>query len=233
MRSSWEASATKRRSRCSDAVRSSNASSIWPSIAFRAPPRRPTSVSRVVVLDALREVAARDRGGRLLDPAERPQADPDEPEAEHEDRGEHRERDDDLDQEQLVQGVVDVVERGGDDERSGRPRVGSSCTRKRVPPLAASTVNGVTAQPQPVARATGRSGCGGGVSPGRDADRGPANCSAGGREADVHARIRRAEGVDAAGAEAGRAIQRAREGLGAFPLTVRSTRSTRNERSDA
>ncbi len=77
--------------------------------------------ARIVVLDALREVAARDRRRRVLDPPERPQADADEPEAEHEDRGEHRERDDDLDQEQLVQGVVDLVERRRDDERLPAP----------------------------------------------------------------------------------------------------------------
>ena len=44
VRSSCEASATNRRRRASDAVRSANASSICASIAFSARPRRPTSV---------------------------------------------------------------------------------------------------------------------------------------------------------------------------------------------
>ena len=44
MRSSWEASATNRRIRASDAVRASNARSIWVSIPLSATPSRPTSV---------------------------------------------------------------------------------------------------------------------------------------------------------------------------------------------
>ena len=44
VRSSCEASARKRRRRSSDALRSAKACSIWASIAFRATPRRPTSV---------------------------------------------------------------------------------------------------------------------------------------------------------------------------------------------
>ena len=44
MRSSWEASATNWRRRASEADFSSNAASIWVSMALRAGPRRPTSV---------------------------------------------------------------------------------------------------------------------------------------------------------------------------------------------
>ena len=47
MRSSCEASERKRRSRSSLAWRSAKARSIWPSIAFSARPRRPTSVRGV------------------------------------------------------------------------------------------------------------------------------------------------------------------------------------------
>src|ERR1700716_995978 len=45
VRSSWLASATKRRSRSSEAVRSAKAVSIWLSMAFSARPSRPISVS--------------------------------------------------------------------------------------------------------------------------------------------------------------------------------------------
>ena len=81
-----------------------------------APPSRPDLGARVVVLDALREIAAGDRGGRVLDPAERPQADAHEPEAEEEDGGEHRGGDRQLDDQQPVERVVGLVQRRGDDE---------------------------------------------------------------------------------------------------------------------
>ena len=73
--------------------------------------------ARVVVFDALREIAARNRGGGGLDPAERPQPDTDEPEPEQEDSGEHGEGNSPLDDEQPVQGVVGLVQRRGDDEK--------------------------------------------------------------------------------------------------------------------
>ena len=108
--------------------------------------------ARIVVLDALREVAAGDRGSRVLDPPERPQADADEPEAEEEDGGEHRGGDRQLDDQQLVQRVVGLVQRCGDDEELVRVPIGSSCTRKRVSPSTASTVNGPPAAAAAVAR---------------------------------------------------------------------------------
>ena len=52
----------------------------------------------------------------VLDPAERPQADADEPEAEEEDGSEHRGGDGQLDDQQLVQRVVGLVQRCRNDE---------------------------------------------------------------------------------------------------------------------
>ena len=80
------------------------------------PAEAPDLGARVVVLDALREVAAGDRRGRRLDPAERPQADADEPEAEQQDRREHGGGNGELDDEQPVQRVVCLVERRRDDQ---------------------------------------------------------------------------------------------------------------------
>ena len=45
VRSSWEASAAKRRIRSSEAVRTANAVSMWASMAFSELPSRPTSVA--------------------------------------------------------------------------------------------------------------------------------------------------------------------------------------------
>ena len=52
----------------------------------------------------------------MLDPAEWPQADADEPEAEEEHRCEHRGGDRQLDDQQPVERVVGVLQRRGDDE---------------------------------------------------------------------------------------------------------------------
>ena len=60
--------------------------------------------------------------------------------------------DDDLDDEQLVQRVVDLVERRCDDEQLARAPSGSNWTRKRVPPLTAATVKGRRSAAARVAR---------------------------------------------------------------------------------
>jgi hypothetical protein len=70
----------------------------------------------VVALDAAREVAAGDRGGRAADVVERAEADPDEPQPESDERPKDDEGHDGLDRDEPVQGRVDLVEGRCDDE---------------------------------------------------------------------------------------------------------------------
>ena len=73
--------------------------------------------ARIVVLDALREVAAGDRGCRVLDPPERAAGRPGRARGRAgRPRSSTEPSDDELDEEQLVERVVDLVERRRDDE---------------------------------------------------------------------------------------------------------------------
>ena len=79
----------------------------------------------VVVVDALGEITAGDRGCGHLDSAEGAQAHANEPEAEEKRREQHGRRDDDLDEEELMERVVGIVERRRNEEqlalRAGLP----------------------------------------------------------------------------------------------------------------
>ena len=113
--------------------------SIWASIALRASPSRPTSVP-LVPLDALREVAGGDRGGRPAHRVERPQAEPHDPEAERAIAGEHGRGDERARSGAGGAGCVDAVQRRGEEqERFGRARldrgadaVAAAAARRRV-----------------------------------------------------------------------------------------------------
>ena len=107
----------KRRSRASEAERSAKASSICPSMALSAPPRRPISVAAAVGLDAAREVAGADRGRRLLDAPQRAQARGDQPQAEQQRARDHGDRDQRLDPLELSQRRVGLVQRDAEDQR--------------------------------------------------------------------------------------------------------------------
>ena len=79
VRSSWEASATNRRRRASDAVRWSKASSMRPSMPLRATPRSPASVPGAALGHALRQVAGGDGAGGRGHPLHGPDAEADDP----------------------------------------------------------------------------------------------------------------------------------------------------------
>ena len=70
----------------------------------------------VVDLDPVREVAGGDRLRGLLDGAQRPQSEAHDPEPEGRHRAEHRERDEQLDEEEAVERVVLAPERSGDEQ---------------------------------------------------------------------------------------------------------------------
>jgi hypothetical protein len=72
---------------------------------------------RIGDVDALREVARRDRPGRLLHLAEGPQSELDHPPRQQGQREQDAQGDDDLDLQKMVQRVIDVVERDGNDHR--------------------------------------------------------------------------------------------------------------------
>ena len=72
--------------------------------------------ARLGAVDAAREVAGSDRGRGLLDLAERTKADAHDPERKQDQRREHRERHEQLDQEEPVQRRVDVVQGARDDQ---------------------------------------------------------------------------------------------------------------------
>ena len=159
----------KRRSRFSDAVRSSKASSIWPSIVFRAPPRRPTSVRGSSFSTRCERSPPAIAAAVVLDPAERPQADTDEPEAEQEHGGEHRRRRRPARRSAAGASVSSASFSGAATRSSwfAFPS-GSTWTRKRVSARRRRpTVNGGHRAAAAVARLPVRSGCGNGVSPGR------------------------------------------------------------------
>jgi hypothetical protein len=82
VRSSCDASATNRRSRCSDLSRARNADSVCASIALSDRPSRPDLRLRIGAFHPVRHVARGDRRGRRLDLAEREQAEPHDPEPE-------------------------------------------------------------------------------------------------------------------------------------------------------
>ena len=119
MRSSWEASARNRRRRRSAACWSEKERSIVPSIRFKACPSRPTSVALVLPLDPAGEIPGGDRPGGRLDVAEGAHPDPDDQVAEPGQGGEHRRGDEDLDEQQPVQGPVERGERLGDEDDPG------------------------------------------------------------------------------------------------------------------
>ena len=85
VRSSCEASATKRRSLRSDASRARNADSIWASIAFSDEPEPADLGPLLGPLDPAREVARRDRRRGVADGVQRPEPEPHEPQAERDD----------------------------------------------------------------------------------------------------------------------------------------------------
>ncbi len=70
----------------------------------------------VLSCDPVREIAGGDRCRRRTDLCQRPQSDPDHPEAEQRDPAQHCESHDQLDEDQLVERVVDTVKGGRDDE---------------------------------------------------------------------------------------------------------------------
>ena len=124
VRSSCDASPTNRRSRASDAVRSANAASIWPIIALSASPSRPTSVcssagstrrdrSPAAIAPAVSPICSSGRSPSLHDPPR-----------EEREREQHADRDEQLDEQEVVQRVVDVAQRDRDDERSRHVRAG-------------------------------------------------------------------------------------------------------------
>ena len=103
VRSSCEASATKRRSLRSDASCARKDASIRASIDVQREAEAADLRSFVRALDPRREVAGRDRGGGAADLLERAQAEPHEPQAERDDRTEHDGGHDELDQEEPVE----------------------------------------------------------------------------------------------------------------------------------
>ena len=119
VRSSCDASATNRRSRSSDAVRSAKACSIWPSIALSATPSRPTSVVSSAGSTRLRQVAGRDRARGLAcicSSGRRPSLITSH--ASTAERSEHaRRRRSARRTSRWLQRVVDVVERDRDDQQ--------------------------------------------------------------------------------------------------------------------
>ena len=116
VRSSCEASATKRRSFRSDASCARKDASIRREHDVEREAEAAHLRSLVRVLHPAGEVACRDRGCGAADLLERAQAQPHEPEAERDDRTEHDGGHDELDQEQPVERRTDVRERGGEDE---------------------------------------------------------------------------------------------------------------------
>ena len=115
----------KRRSRASDAVRTSKASSMRPSMPLRATPRSPASVP------GWRSGMRWDRSPAAMAPAvavmlpERADAEPDHPpgdEAEHAEHGEHGQRGDAL---EAADGVVDVAQRQRHDEQAAAGALGA------------------------------------------------------------------------------------------------------------
>ena len=130
VRSSWLASATKRRIRSSDsrAVASDsdwarNAVSIWLSMPFSALPSRPTSVPRVDVRDALGQVAGGDGLRRVLDLDQRPQAGPYDRDPEAGDQDEDDAAHDELHADEAPGGAARVAEVGGGDREPGARRL--------------------------------------------------------------------------------------------------------------
>ncbi len=116
MRSSCDASATNRRSLRSDASRARNAVSICDEHRVERDPEPADLGALILVRDAVRQVAARDRRRGRADLGQRAQPDPDHPEPEQRDPGEHGERGEQLDEHQAVQRAVDARERGGDEQ---------------------------------------------------------------------------------------------------------------------
>ena len=125
VRSSCEASEMKRRRRASEAERSAKASSIWPSIALSAPPRRPISVvppsgstrrerSPAPIAAA---VSSMRRSGRRLAR--------DQPEPEQEHAGDHGAGHEQLDPAELVERRVGVLV-------SGAPRISVVVRERRL-----------------------------------------------------------------------------------------------------
>jgi hypothetical protein len=118
VRSSCDASATKRRSLRSDASRARNADSIGAQHRVERAPEAPDLRLLVRALDPARQVARGDRLGRRLDLAQRTQTESDDPEAETPDGDEHGPGRQQLDQRQAVQRPVHSGERGGDHEHA-------------------------------------------------------------------------------------------------------------------
>ncbi len=111
VRSSWLASATKRRSRASESARAANACSIWASMLLSAAESRPTSVPASAGRHAAGQVSCRDVLGGVLDLAQGPQSDRhDEPRADG-DQDEGRDAGDGSDVSHPDQGGLCVGER--------------------------------------------------------------------------------------------------------------------------
>ena len=186
--------------------------------------------ARVVVLDALGEVAAGDRGGRRARSARAAAGRPGRARgrAGGPRRAPRRRRQ--LDEQQLVQRVVDVVERRGDDEELVVPRERLELHPEPRAPVDGVTVNGSPSAQPPVARSPAgrlRQRRLAGPRP----DRRPAHGSRSSRRRRRRGRdwplpmASRPPGPGRARARASCAI------ASALAVAVRSTRSTRNERS--
>ena len=114
----------KRRSRSWLASRAANASSSRSSIRFSASPSRPTSVRGSVGLDAVREVAAGDRGGGVAHAVQREQADAHDDQREAADEASTHDDHDALDEQQPLERLVGGRQRDRGDDRAAarRPR---------------------------------------------------------------------------------------------------------------
>ena len=123
VRSSWEASATNRRRRCSDsrrrsseATRALKADSIRASMTLRVRARRPTSVVSFSPGHPLGQVAVGDRLGGRLHVAQGPQADADQPEPAEQGHDDRAAGHGQLDQQQVVERAPDVAQGLGHDQ---------------------------------------------------------------------------------------------------------------------
>ena len=180
---------------------------------FRAPPSRPTSVRGSSFSTRCERSPPAIAAAVVLDPAERPQADAHEPEPEQEDRGEHGESDHDLDHQQLMEGVLRLVQGYCDDEQLTGGKGFDLDAEVGI------TVHRLNRDRITVGRCGGgllgreiwlRQGCVARARP----DRRPAHGSVRVDPGHVDAGIRLADRVEAAGPAAPRSLDRARDRLG-------------------
>ena len=116
MRSSWEASATNRRSRCSDAVRAGEGALDVPEHGVEGQPEPPHLGAVVGPLHPPREIAGGDLAGGRGHLVERAQADPHDPQREEAEQHDTATVTIDLDEHEPTEGLGHVAQRQGDDE---------------------------------------------------------------------------------------------------------------------